>query len=191
MFLGASEPSSVSYLFSKFKSLWFPLRKVYFTQVGRLNMTFYRQKNNSMSAEAKKKFSSFFRFMVRNWCFLSKSDVNVITGGKHILVSSPVSRLLLLWTGYNTLYTWLHFADPKQKEVCCTTLQCSNQGANHGTLPLHWPWPNGKCCGKAEITGEYSINKWQIKQWLASNNGLKCLWAPQTAMILLFCTWSI
>ena len=54
MFLGASEPSSVSYLFSKFKSLWFPLRKVYFTQVGGLNMTFYRQKNNSMSAEAKK-----------------------------------------------------------------------------------------------------------------------------------------
>ena len=141
----------------------------------------------------KKKFSSFFRFMVRNWCFLSKSDVNVITGGKHIPVSSPVSRLLLLWlwTGYNTLYTWLHFADPKQKEVCCTTLQCSNQGANHGTLPLHWPWPNGKCCGKAEITGEYSINKWQIKQWLASNNGLKCLWAPQTPMIFLFCTWSI
>ena len=118
-----------------------------------INMTFHRQKNKVPIPFWN--LSLFFRIMVRNWCFLSKSDVNVITGGKHI----PV--WYCCW-GQDTihLYAWLHFADSvPHSNGLAWPLQCGNQGANHGTLPLHWPWPSGECCGKAENTGEYSVGR--------------------------------
>ena len=126
--------------------------------------------------DRRKKYPAFLK-LIPYYCvkrihdFLYKSNDNVIAGrgSGHIpavsTVSSHIPRLTLtLRTRYSNsaLLCWFR--------VCCTItqskgltlpLQCGNQGANHGTLPLHWPWPNGKCCGKPENTGRYlnSISK--------------------------------